>query len=504
MFEVISEILHSCCTLKKNQKDDEYIFILCPAPSDLEEEYIDSEGNIKKKRLERVRGTARSIVDDDIVREWSGREIGSCICCHLIYEDDMNVYRSSKHSKTLDTNKVESSGRKSSRQGDSKSVGSLSSYSSKKHFSDEPNISSNSAHINSDESEDEIKSKKIKGKKKLNKSNSSIGADDKSNGIEDKDQSKMAKDGDINHEKITSHCDSSSTLLKTNNRKSAQEEKGNNLMDKGDKRILIKNKCSNLSKNAKSSYASKSLSGPPVLGKRSALKSDIKNTANYNNKQSAMFSKNGERATKLILSSQNDKTIKTSMNKEKSDEVRDANQSSEHDQSDLDHQISSDSDNHSSSNSSNSSSSYISDSSSGSDEKIADSSEQIKYDEEEMKFNKDISSKIISNRELIGIQAEIILKDGSAMNCKVSFSDREDDLSFICGDKVKAVPWNNIREVFTKKSELRMVNTKVPLFKDPTLIVALHLKDTGNCIPLKFNSKESKEKFLSFAAEMIR
>lgn len=496
MFGMISEIFYSCCTLKKNHKDDEYVLILCPAPSDLEEEYIDSEGSIKKKKLERVRGVSRNIVNDDIVREWNGREIGSCICCHLIYEDDVNVYRSSKHSTSFDRNQMDYTDRKSSQQGDSKSIRSLSSYSSKKHFSDEPNADSNSMLTHTDESENEIKGKKTKGRGKLNKSKSSIGADNESKEGENNDQSKKTKDSDISNEKSTSHCNSS-THLNTNNKKTSEHE--NNHTEKGHEIMEIKNKSSNTSKNAKSLYTSKHLSGPPMSGKISALKSDLKNTVKYKSKQSIVSTKNNENATKRIPTSQNNRKKTADLEKEKNNDVQDTHKSNNNDQNCPDNQVSNVPDNHSSSDNNSSS-----DSGSRSDEKIVDKNEQIKYDEEEMMFNKDISSKIILYRSSIGIQAEIILKDGSAMNCKVSYSDMEDDLSFICDDKVKAVPWSNIKEVFTKKSELRMVNTKVPLFKDPTLIVALHLKDTGNCIPLKFNSKENKEKFLNFANEKIK
>ncbi|KAJ1610184.1 apicomplexan CP 15/60K like protein [Cryptosporidium canis] len=496
MLETISEIFYSCCTLKKNQKDDEYIFILCPAPSDLEEEYVDEEGNIKKKKLEKVRGTAKNIVDNEIITEWSGREIGSCICCHLIYEDEVNIYRSGQN-QTLDEDKQEYIGSKLSLRSDSKSVGSLSSYSSKKRFFEEPETDSNSLIASSDESDhsNEIKDKK-RGKRKLNKSKTLSGVDNQKNECEKKEnssKSKKTKESGLDPENTGQS--GAGSHQSTNSVKQSDNENMSNLTGNSNEKSETQNKFTNLNKSAKSSCTTKRPS-PPLLGKRPPLKNDLKNTSEQKNTKYKIKTKDSENSKKQAPNSQNDaKNVELEKDKLKEkDNVQNINKGKHILKNNTDKnpdRFSSYSSCPSSDNRSSSSS-------------IVSDNEGTKYDEEDMKFNKDISSKIIRSRAMIGIPAEIILKDGSTTTCKVSFSDMESDLSFICDDKVKAVPWSNIKEVFTKKNELKMVNTKVPLFKDPALIVALHLKDTGNCIPLRFNSKQCKEEFLNFATKMIR
>ncbi|KAJ1610239.1 apicomplexan CP 15/60K like protein [Cryptosporidium canis] len=495
MLETISEIFYSCCTLKKNQKDDEYIFILCPAQSDLEEEYVDEEGNIKKKKLEKIRGTAKNIVDNEIITEWSGREIGSCICCHLIYEDEVNIYRSGQN-KTLDEDKQEYIGSKLSLRSDSKSVGSLSSYSSKKRFFEEPETDSNSLTVSSDESDhsNEIKGKK-RGKKKLNKSKTLSGVDNQKDECEKKesnDKSKKTKESGLDPENTSQSSAGSPPSI--NNVKQSDNENMSNLTGNSNEKNEIQNKFTNLNKSVKSSCTTKRPS-PAFLGKRLPLKNDLKNTSEQKNTKYKIKTKDSENPKKQTPNSQNNaKNVELEKDKLKEKDAQNINK----DKHILKNETDKNSDRFSSY-----SSCPRSDNCSSSSSIVSDN-ERTKYDEEDMKFNKDISSKIIRSRAMIGIPAEIILKDGSTTSCKVSFSDTESDLSFICDDKVKAVPWSNIKEVFTKKNELKMVNTKVPLFKDPALIVALHLKDTGNCIPLRFNSKQCKEEFLNFAIKMIR
>lgn len=486
MIEIISEMFHSCCTLKRNQKDNEYIFILCPAPSDLEEEYIDEEGNIKKKKLEKIRGTARNIVDNEIIREWSGREIGSCICCHLIYEDEMIVYRADKNGKKLDRSQEEYAYRAMQNQNSVKSVGSLSSYSSKKHFSEEPcatdsnfTVSSSDENINTVE----VKSKKIRGERKSNISRSSSIVEDKSDEkqiLKNKNKNLTeTKDTANNKECSTIHSDSNINLNSINDKTSDNENKNIS---------IEKNNEGNSRQDALDSKKNtKSLSkrqNPPKLGKIPPLKSELLNSNDHKKKSLRNSALNGQKCTK-VLNSQKSEVNQINLEKEKANENDNNNAHHNH---------------RNNNNQTNDNVNALS----GSDKETVNNNKDIKYDEEEMKFNKDISSKIIRYRASIGIQAEIILKDGSTMNCKISFSDKEDDLSFIYDDKVKAVPWSNIKEIFTTRNELKMVNTRAPIFKDQALIVALHLRDTGNCIPLKFDSKKNKEEFLNFAIKRIR
>ncbi|OII72023.1 uncharacterized protein cubi_01356 [Cryptosporidium ubiquitum] len=486
MLEIISEFFSSCCTLKKNQKNDEYIFILCPAPSDLEEEYIDEEGNLKKKKLEKIRGTARNIVDREIVREWSGREIGSCICCHLIYEDEMIVYRADKYGKKIDGNWEGYDESILQHQNSAKSVGSLSSYGSKKHFSDEPYAAnSNFTFSSSDENINtvETKGKKVRGKTKSNISRSHSLVEKE---VDEKEKAKNKnkkpiETKDINKDCSTIHSDSNINSNPIDD-KATNNVNNNNSINKSDE------KCEKQNKSLDSKIINKSSitkhQNPSKLGKIPPLKSELLNTNDQKNKPLKKKIANGPKYTKEEISLKKSEINKISLEKEKGNENDDKNT---HTQRNNNNQTNNNIDHHS-----------------GSDKETIENTKAIKYEEEEIKFNKDISSKIIRHKASTGIQAEIILKDGSAINCKVSFSDNEDDLSFICDDKVKAVPWSNIKEIFTTKNELKMVNTRAPIFKDQTLIIALHLRDTGNCIPLKFNSKQEKEDFLNFAIKMIR
>ncbi|KAK9172937.1 hypothetical protein CmeUKMEL1_02120 [Cryptosporidium meleagridis] len=486
MLDFISEMFYSCCKLKKNQKNNEYIFILCPAPSDLEEEYIDQEGNIKKKKLEKIRGTARNIVDKEIVREWSGREIGSCICCHLIYEDEMNVYRADKYGRHFDKDQEEHEGSQAREENCVKSVESLNSYKSRKHFSEEPNSAdSNSTSISSDENNNKVenKSKKTKERRKLNISRSSNAIEKEVDKKEKKNKKRKDSKGVNNKDCSVVNSDSNIDL---NN---ANEKTTDNKNNKKLENTNVKNKeqisPSDQKKYSKSSPLSKNHC-PPKLGKRPPIKNELLAMNDQKNNPLKSSISNNKKCIKKIPSTQKNELNKILEKEKVESNSRDTNKDDKNQTPNNNNQLID----------------HIS-SSSNSDKELVDNSEEIKYEEEEIKFSKDISSKIIRHRALIGIQAEIILKDGSTMDCKVSFSDEEEDLSFICNDKVKAVPWSSIKEIFTTKNELRMVNIRASIFKDPTLIIALHLKDTGNCIPLKFNSKKGKEDFLNFALRMI-
>ncbi|KAF7459353.1 IMC sub-compartment protein ISP1 [Cryptosporidium felis] len=457
MLESIINLFQLCFKLKKNKTSDEYVFILCPAPSDLEEEYIDEEGSIKKKKLKKIRGRSRSIVDNGVVREWSGREIGSCICCHLIYEDEERIYMTQTNEENS-----EIIGEFNENKETARSVDSLNSESSKKEIN---RMDTNSTDVHSEKDESGLNEDESK-------------ATEKSNGKEDEKnrKDKMRINKGLNKNKSPGQKDiiNDEGYSNSMNEHDKNEKKSAEPRDKDQDQDLMRNDSINKS-------LSQPVSSNKYLAKRPPLKNQVKH---------CIESKSGKKASQLLKRNITDTKVIFTKGQAKPNETKQlqivkngVSNISEKKKSHEGQTIIAHSETESEKNNS-------------IDEKI--------YDEEEIKFNRGSTSNIKYFKEAEGIQAGIILKDGSIANCKLVFSDNDIDLSFICDNKIKAVPWNNIKELFTTKRELRMVNIPIPLHKDPALMVALHLSDTGNCIPLKFNSKQNKEDFLKFALNKVR
>ncbi|EEA05903.1 uncharacterized protein CMU_016530 [Cryptosporidium muris RN66] len=80
----IEHLLSSCCTLRKDTIDNELLCIVCPSPSDLEDNYLDN-GIPARYRRNKINGYRKQINKE--IKQWSGDEVARFMCCHLVIED---------------------------------------------------------------------------------------------------------------------------------------------------------------------------------------------------------------------------------------------------------------------------------------------------------------------------------------------------------------------------------------------------------------------------------
>ncbi|OII77611.1 hypothetical protein cand_014270 [Cryptosporidium andersoni] len=92
----IEHLLSSCCTLRKDNIDNELLCIVCPSPSDLEDNYLDN-GIPARYRRNKINGYRKQINKE--IKQWSGDEVARFMCCHLVIED------SDTHNFIFDDNK---------------------------------------------------------------------------------------------------------------------------------------------------------------------------------------------------------------------------------------------------------------------------------------------------------------------------------------------------------------------------------------------------------------
>ncbi|KAH8738952.1 apicomplexan CP 15/60K like protein [Cryptosporidium ryanae] len=509
MLNDIFELFQVCCEFKKSSNESEYIFVFCPVPDDLSDRESDLEGVVKRK-YEKVEGTSTILTKDGIVRHWKGREVGSCGCCHLIYEDENifekvdvnndydNYLRNNLLRKHIEKNKIKA-----------RDLDKNSSCSSIK--SVQESISATNADSSDDSSpEDKVRPRK---KEKVKKTPAQI-----------------EKELDIIEEKRYKN-----QVLKNKEKKSFKDEDDckQSESDKSQTKKEIKKEIQvNTNENKRGKYLKsathelyKSSKSFAKLGKREELpprKVEIiekggKSSLNKNDSPKKHMNVNrdvSEKTEQKSLSNSKDE-----VNLEKIRDLEDSNQSYDNSQrvdEKVDDNVQSNVVSSKVISSNNSLVEHCSLTSvEGNNENEVNSNEgdcitsdsghtERQFEEEEVNFTRDVPTRIMRKMSITSLKASIILKDGTLLECEVVFSTSEEDLSFICGGKVKAVPWKNIKDVFATKEKLKLVNTRISLSKDPTLIVALQLVDTGNCIPLRFGSKEDKREFIEFSKSYVK
>ncbi|KAH7647399.1 apicomplexan CP 15 60K like [Cryptosporidium bovis] len=502
MIDYLLDFLHICCEFKKGS-NDEYIFAFCPVPSDLDDQESDLEGTAVRK-YNKIEGTSTRLINDGVLRHWKGREIGSCCCCHLIYEDE-NIFE-----------KVDMNGDYDNYIRNSMLKRHIEKNKNKKTTFDQKSCSSSkSAQESSNDTNADLSDSSCGNKEKSHKK-----------GKIKKTPSQIERELDIIEEKRYKN-----EVLKNKDKKKIPE--GENDEDKNEqpgdtelqakkeeeKAVLVKTSENNRSKFSKSvtneiKKLSKSISKPGKRAKPPPKKGEFIESGNKNfmhegsllKNHSKKFSEKVEQTNVGILKS---KASLKKINKGLSSKSRMSSQLEEIDniQSNV------------------VSSEVISRNNSlveysdlteveGNNENELNSSKgdcitsdsgyiERQFEEEEVNFTRDIPTRIMKKKSITHMKASIILKDGVFLECELVFSAEEEDLSFVCDGKIKAVPWKNIKEVFTTKEKLKLVNTKTLLSKDHTLVVALQLMDTGNCIPLKFSSREDRREFIEFSKSVL-
>ncbi|CUV07442.1 CP15/60 sporozoite 60K protein [Cryptosporidium parvum] len=91
---------------------------------------------------------------------------------------------------------------------------------------------------------------------------------------------------------------------------------------------------------------------------------------------------------------------------------------------------------------------------------------------------------------------KLIMQDRSKLDCEVVFDSTSISLS---GDgKCRNIALDEIHQLLYSKEELSRVESSAGI-SDSDNCVAIHLKESGNCIPLFFNNSQDKERFVATA-----
>lgn len=101
----------------------------------------------------------------------------------------------------------------------------------------------------------------------------------------------------------------------------------------------------------------------------------------------------------------------------------------------------------------------------------------------------------LKGRLLAGMNTIVLLQDGTQLACLLLYNPAEQCLSISCEDKVRIIPLSDVKALLYTRDQLQRVETKANLVGDQCC-VALHLQESGNCIPLRFDSPADKSAFV--------
>lgn len=89
----------------------------------------------------------------------------------------------------------------------------------------------------------------------------------------------------------------------------------------------------------------------------------------------------------------------------------------------------------------------------------------------------------------------VLLQDGAKLLCQLQANFDEKTLCISCQQKERLISFNDIRTVLCGEEQLKRVETQANLTKD-NCCLALHLDESGNCIPIKFETVKDKNLFI--------
>lgn len=89
----------------------------------------------------------------------------------------------------------------------------------------------------------------------------------------------------------------------------------------------------------------------------------------------------------------------------------------------------------------------------------------------------------------------VLLQDGAKLSCQLQADFTEKTLCISCQQKERLISFDDIRAVLCGEEQLKRVETQANLIKD-NCCLALHLDESGNCIPIKFESVKDKNLFI--------
>ncbi|CBZ52845.1 hypothetical protein NCLIV_026340 [Neospora caninum Liverpool] len=107
----------------------------------------------------------------------------------------------------------------------------------------------------------------------------------------------------------------------------------------------------------------------------------------------------------------------------------------------------------------------------------------------------------LNQRLLSGMAVLVLLQDGTRLQCILHYNETDNSLSISCEDKVRVIPLSDVKALLHTRDQLQRVETKANLTDDDSC-VALHLLESGNCIPLRFDSVREKTCFVELLKKL--
>eukprot|EP01068_Selenidium_serpulae_P018363 Selendium_serpulae@DN6452_c0_g1_i2.p1 len=98
-----------------------------------------------------------------------------------------------------------------------------------------------------------------------------------------------------------------------------------------------------------------------------------------------------------------------------------------------------------------------------------------------------------------GIDVEVILQDKSKLKCLMMYNKDVASLILSCDNKTRNIPLADVKSVLHTMDQLKRVETAAGILEgDPC--AAIHLAQSGNCIPLFFRTVAEKDFFVELVA----
>ncbi|KAL8430155.1 hypothetical protein Efla_001819 [Eimeria flavescens] len=100
-----------------------------------------------------------------------------------------------------------------------------------------------------------------------------------------------------------------------------------------------------------------------------------------------------------------------------------------------------------------------------------------------------------------GMGITVLLQDGTQLSCTLHLNPADNSLSVSCEDKVRVIPLSDVKSLLSTRDQLKRVETRANLVDDENC-VALHLLESGNCIPLRFEQAADKYVFVEMVKQL--
>lgn len=99
-----------------------------------------------------------------------------------------------------------------------------------------------------------------------------------------------------------------------------------------------------------------------------------------------------------------------------------------------------------------------------------------------------------------GIDVEVILQDKSKLKCLLMYNKDLAALVLSCDNKTRNIPLADVKSVLHTMEQLKRVETAAGILEsDPC--AAIHLIQSGNCIPLFFRTMAEKDLFVQLVVD---